>query len=299
MIPPEDQVGEEDAAYNIMILKLLYELRWLKRMKISILERKENYTKMILEDINPAFVNALRRVMIAEIPCLAIEDVWITENNTPLYDEIIAHRLGLIPLKTTENYVLPSQCGCGGEGCAQCQVNFKIEKEAVEGPVTVYSGDLQSEDPEVIAASPTITIIELLKGQKLVLEAFAKLGLGEEHAKWQPVATCSYKYLPLIRIDYEKCEKCEKCVTACPRQILSFKNDQVQIQNAMQCNFCMSCQEACETEPVKAIQVSWSATKFIFTVESSGTLPCEKIVMKACEILKAKVKNFREAIKSL
>ena len=133
---------------------------------------------------------------------------------------------------------------------------------------------------------------------KIVLEAYGKLGIGEEHAKWQPVATCAYKYLPIIKIDYEKCEKCEKCIDACPRQILSFK-DVPQIVNAMDCNFCMACEEACETEPEKAIQVSWNSTKFIFSVESSGVLPCDKIIVKACEILKAKVQDFLTILKSL
>ncbi len=269
-------------------------------MKISILEQKENILKMILEGITPALANSLRRIMIAEVPSLAIEDVWIVENNSPLYDEIIAHRLGLIPLKTDlETYVLPSQCGCEGEGCPQCQVAFTLTKEALESEaVTVYSGDLQSEDPQAGPYSQTIPIVELTKGQKIVLEAYAKLGTGEEHAKWQP-ATCSYKYLPLLKIDYERCEKCEKCVDACPRHILSFKNDQIQIQNAMTCNFCMSCEEACEVEPEKAIQVGWHETKFIFTVESSGAIPPDKIVIKAIEVLKEKIKEFLNQLKSL
>ena len=69
-------------------------------MKITILEQRDNYVKMIVEGIDPSIANSLRRVMIAEVPCLAIEDVWIVENDGPLYDEIIGHRLGLIPLKT-------------------------------------------------------------------------------------------------------------------------------------------------------------------------------------------------------
>ncbi|MFX1295015.1 MAG: DNA-directed RNA polymerase subunit D [Promethearchaeota archaeon] len=270
-------------------------------MKISTIEQTENYIKLIIEDIDPSFANSLRRIIIAEVPCLAIEDVWIVENDSPLYDEMIAHRLGLIPLKTDlEMYLMSDQCGCEGEGCPQCQVAFTINKKAVEtGTTTVYSGDLQSEDPSVVPASTTIPIVELIKGQKLVLEAYAKLGIGEVHAKWQPVSTCTYKYLPLIKIDYEKCEKCEKCVDACPRQILSFKNDQIQIQNAMNCNFCMACEEACKTEFEKAIQVSWHSTKFIFTVESSGIMSCKKIVLKACEILKSKIKGFLDILKSL
>jgi DNA-directed RNA polymerase subunit D len=266
-------------------------------MKITILEQKENFLKMIIEDMDPSLVNSLRRVMIAEVPCLAIEDVWIVENNTPLYDEIITHRLGLIPLKTDlDHYVLPSKCSCEGEGCSQCQVSFTLNKESTEGTINVYSEDLESEDPLIIPASPKIPIVELAKGQKLVLEAYAKLGIGEEHAKWQPVATCAYKYLPIIKIDYETCEVCQKCVEACPRHILSFKNDRIQISDAMNCNFCKACEEACETEPKKAIQVEWDSTKFIFSIESSGALATRKIITQACEILKGKIKTFLEVL---
>ncbi|MHA1267661.1 MAG: DNA-directed RNA polymerase subunit D [Candidatus Helarchaeota archaeon] len=269
-------------------------------MKISILEQKDNYLKMIIEEIDASFANSLRRTMIAEVPAFAIEDVWIVENNSPLYDEIIAHRLGLIPLKTDlERYVLPNECECEGEGCAQCQVAFTINKEAMEGPVTVYAEDLKPEVEDIIPINPKIPIVELSRGQRIVLEAYAKLGIGEEHAKWQPVATVAYKYLPLIKIDYENCEKCEKCIDACPRHILSFKNDQIQISNPMNCNFCHSCEEVCEVMPVKAIQVKWNPTTFIFTIESSGALPPEIIVRKACEILKKKITSFEEIIENI
>ncbi len=269
-------------------------------MKISVLEKRESFIKMIIEGIDPSLANSLRRIMIAEVPALAIEDVWIVENNSPLYDEIIAHRLGLIPLKTgLETYVLPSQCGCEGDGCSQCQVAFTINKEASEGPVTVVAADLEPEDPQIVPVNPKIPIVELVKGQRVVLEAYGRLGIGETHAKWQPVSTVAYKYLPLIRIDYEKCEKCKKCVDACPRNILSFKNDQIQISNAMSCNFCKACEEACETEPEKAIKVNWDSTKFIFTIESSGALSIEKTVSTACQILKNKITNLIESLETI
>ncbi|NVM30194.1 MAG: DNA-directed RNA polymerase subunit D [Candidatus Helarchaeota archaeon] len=269
-------------------------------IRISILEQEGNHLKIIVEGINPSLANSLRRVMIAEVPCLAIEDVWIVENNSPLYDEIISHRLGLIPLKTDlESYVLPGVCGCEGEGCPQCQVAFTLKKEAIEEPMIVYAEDLEPEDPVIIPVNPKTPVVELAKGQRIVLEAYAKLGIGEIHAKWQPVATVAYKFLPEIRINYEICEKCEKCVDACPRQILSFKNDRIQISNAMSCNLCKACEEACVTEPDKAIKVAWDSTKFIFAIESSGALPTEKIINMACQILKGKINNFLEQLETL
>lgn len=266
-------------------------------MKISILEEKEQTIKIIIEGIEPALANSLRRIMIAEVPCFAIEDVWIVENNSPLYDEFIAHRLGLIPLKTDlERFVLPQECGCEGEGCVQCQVAFTLNKEATEGPLTVYTEDLESEIDYIVPVNPKIPIVVLSKGEKIVLEAYAKLGIGENHAKWQPTATVAYKYLPIIKINYEKCEKCKACVDACPRHILSFKNDQIQMSDAITCTFCKSCEDACLVEPEKAIEVNWDATKFIFTVESTGSLPPKTIITKACEILKKKIQTFNEFI---
>jgi len=267
-------------------------------MKITIIESKENYLKMIVEDIDPSFANSLRRIMIAEVPSLAIEDVWIVENNSSLYDEIIAHRLGLIPLKTDlKTLVLPAKCGCGGEGCAQCQVAFTINKEATEGPMTIYAEDLQSEDTDITPCNPKIPIVELVKGQRLVLEAYAKLGIGEEHAKWQPVATCGYKYLPIITINYETCDKCQKCVDACPKHILSF-TENIQISDVMACHFCKACEEVCEMEP-KAIQVKPDSSTFIFTIESTGVLSSEEIVKTACQVLKDKMKILLDNIEAL
>jgi len=267
-------------------------------MKITVIEQKENYLKMIVEDIDPPFANSLRRVMIAEVPSLAIEDVWIVDNNSSLYDEIIAHRLGLIPLRTDlKTFVVPSKCACSGEGCAQCQVAFTLNKEATEGPLTIYAEDLQSEDTNITPCNPKIPIVELVKGQRLVLEAYAKLGIGEAHAKWQPVATCVYKFLPNITINYETCEKCKKCVDACPKHIISFKEN-VQISDVMACHFCKSCEEVCEVEP-KAIQVNWDASKFIFTIESTGALSCEEIVKTACQVLKDKIKAFLDTLETL
>ena len=163
----------------------------------------------------------------------------------------------------------------------------------------MYAEDLEPEDPVITPVNPKVPIVELVKGQKIVLEAYGKLGIGEEHSKWQPVATVAYKYLPLIKIDYETCEKCEKCVEACPRNIISFKNDRIQISDAMTCNFCKACEDVCETEPEKAIQVNWDSTKFIFTIESSGALAAEKVVTEAIKILKDKIKNFLEMLETL
>ena len=101
-------------------------------LDIKIIEEKDNFLRFLLKGTNHAYANALRRAMMAEVPAMAIEDVIIIENTSVLYDEVIAHRLGLIPLKTDlDAYVLPEECDCKSElGCSKCRTSFTLEAEA-------------------------------------------------------------------------------------------------------------------------------------------------------------------------
>ena len=99
----------------------------------------KNENKVVfLTDMNLTLANALRRST-NEIPVLAIDEVDIYKNDSALYDEIIAQRVGLVPLKN-EDLKLPEDCDCGKEdGCAKCSMKLKL---SCEGPCTVYSTDL-------------------------------------------------------------------------------------------------------------------------------------------------------------
>jgi DNA-directed RNA polymerase subunit D len=130
----------------------------------------------------------VRRFCISEVPSMAIDDIVILENSSVLYDEILAHRLGMIPLKTDlERYVLPEKCDCGSPlGCQKCRVLLVLDASAKDKPRTVVSGDLVSEDRDISPISANIPIVKLAVGQSVKLEAYARLGRGKEHAKWQP-----------------------------------------------------------------------------------------------------------------
>ncbi|MHA1238542.1 MAG: DNA-directed RNA polymerase subunit D [Candidatus Odinarchaeia archaeon] len=265
-------------------------------MNIKVIEKDGNSIKFIVEGINPSLANSLRRIMIAETPSMAIDDVFIAENTSPLYDEIIAHRLGLIPLVTDlDTYVLPSECSCGGVGCAQCQVALTLEKEAKEDIETVYSGDLVPQDPKIKPVSDRIPIVKLAKGQRIVLEAYAHLGVGKEHAKWQPVSCCAYSYKPVIEIDSEKCDLCEKCIDVCVKNVFEIKDKKLTVKNLLDCILCKECEKVCE---YNAIKVLWDPTTIIFNIESVGGLPVEDIVLFAAEKLENKLKNFIEKLDS-
>jgi len=168
-------------------------------MNVKILERGKNEVTFMLSGVKLRFANALRRAMIAEVPKLAIDEVNIHENTSLLYDEQLALRLALIPLKTDL-----SDYGADD----RVSLTLKAISPEREGYTMVYSKELISSEPNVEVAFGNIPIVKLISSerevggiksiarQKIALEAIAKLGRGKEHAKWQPVIACSYKDMP-------------------------------------------------------------------------------------------------------
>lgn len=164
-------------------------------MDIKLVSRETDTLRFVLSDVSPAFANALRRIIMSEVPIMAIDDVMILENNSVMYDEILAHRLGLVPVTTDQTYNLPEDCTCKSElGCEKCRASFSLEIEAQDPVEVVYSSHLKPENPDVKPVSDKIPIVKLTRGQRLKLEAYARLGRGKLHAKWQPVSACTYSY---------------------------------------------------------------------------------------------------------
>ena len=157
---------------------------------IKILESSDSRIKVSIKGVDRVYANALRRFAISEVPCMAIEDVVVQQNSSVLYDEILAHRLGLIPLSTDlKGYVLPQDCSCKTDlGCSKCRVLLVLNAIATDDVKTIYSGDLRSEDESVKPFVDNIPIVKLAPDHEIKLEAYAKLGKGRDHAKWQPVS---------------------------------------------------------------------------------------------------------------
>jgi DNA-directed RNA polymerase subunit D len=267
-------------------------------VEIEVLEKDDKNIRLLIRGVDVPFINALRRIVITEVPCMAIDEVVMIENSSILQDEIIAHRLGLIPLKTDlDSYNLPEECPCKSEfGCNLCRVTLTLDVEAKEGTRTVYSGEFKSENPDIMPVSNKIPIIKLAKEQKLRLEAYIRLGKGKNHAKWQPVSMCTYKYLPKIEISGKRCDACGKCVEICPRKVLAKTDNKIEVRDLMACTLCQDCVNACAQNP-KAIEVGWENDAFIFSLESTGALPSERILSEATKILDKQLKEFEAQVK--
>ena len=166
-------------------------------VKIEYRGDNDNEVRFVVSGVEVRFVNSLRRAMIAEVPKLAIDVVKIYENNSLLYDEQLALRLGLIPLKVRNI----------GDYSEEDKVTLTLKAESPEraGYTMVYSRELISSDPGVEPAFGNIPIVKLVSKereisgirtvaqQKVSFEAIARLGRGKEHAKWQPVTICTFK----------------------------------------------------------------------------------------------------------
>lgn len=267
---------------------------------MEIVERRGETLRFILHGVKTSFANALRRIMITEVPNMTIDDVFILENSSILNDEVLAHRLGFIPLTTDlDSYVLPEKCECKSElGCDRCRAVLTLEARAGEGVRTVYSGELRSEDLETRPVSEKIPIVKIAPGQSLKLEAYARLGLGKVHAKWQPVSECVYQNLPKIEIDRDRCDLSGNCVEACPRHVFAILDGKLAVKALLDCFLCGLCEEACPQDP-PAVRARGIEDSFLYTIESTGTLPPERIVTESARVLAEKMGEFMEELERL
>ncbi|RJU94392.1 MAG: DNA-directed RNA polymerase subunit D [Candidatus Poseidoniales archaeon] len=177
--------------------------------------------RILISDTNASQVNAIRRALIADVPKLAITRVdfsqGVTQDNkgeivesvNVLPDEVLAHRLAMIPIPTNqdEGLVFPDVCqNCmdvveKDKGCPMCQVLYTLSargpaSDAEEEFKTVYAGDITTiSDPvfDILDEHKQIPLTVLAKGQFLEFYAFAVLGRGRDHAKWSPVAAVGFQ----------------------------------------------------------------------------------------------------------
>jgi DNA-directed RNA polymerase subunit D len=272
-------------------------------MEVEILEERADSLRFILRDSSPAFANALRRGMLADVPVMAIEDVIFLENTSVMYDEILAHRLGLVPLRTDlDAYVPREECDCKSDlGCAKCTASFVLEAEATDQTFTVYSGDLKAAT-ETVPTADRIPIVKLAPGQKVKLEAYARLGRGSEHAKWQAASIAAYRYMPKVTLHAENLSNPEDVIKICPTRVFaSDSTRKIFIKNELECILCNSCvEQAVPLDQKKGppVEIKGDDTTFLFNVESTGALPPKRIVREAGKMLLKKAEAMTPLVEA-
>jgi len=253
-------------------------------MKAKMLEEDASHVKILITNTLPAVTNAVRRIVLGEVPVMAIDSVTMYENTSAMFDEYITHRLGLIPLTTEpEAYKTPEAC-CGGN-CASCSVDMNLDES---GPKMVYSSSLKTNDPKVKPVSGKIPIIELGPGERLRLEAKAVLGTGEKNAKWQ-AGHAHYHYITDYAISNAKCAVCGTALKAA-------KGDAEPGSKEWEPKVCAACEKAMDALGKKKIPNKRDRTAFVFTVETNGQTTAKQVVETAIKILGQKVKDLESQL---
>lgn len=216
--------------------------------RVDIIEKDDEKIVFDLVGISAPLANAFRRIMISDVPTMAIETVRIFQNTSLIQDEVLAHRLGLIPIKAnprkfkflSEAENVPNEDNTTVFTLQiKCSRNAKAGKDGPElsqyiNPV-VYSNQLtwvpQGLQQETFEKDPIgvvhddIIVAKLRPGQEIEAELHVIKGVGRDHAKWSPVATASYRMLPDVIIENPIMdEKAEALVAKCPMDVFDIED---------------------------------------------------------------------------
>lgn len=254
-------------------------------MEIKVLNKEDNKAVLLLKGVGHVMANTLRRLIIEEVPTMAIEDLTFHKNSSALYDEMLALRIGLIPLKTDlKSYNVPDHCKCKGEGCARCQLNMSL---TAKGPEIIKAETIKSQDPKIKAIYKDTPIVELIKNQKIEFEAIATLGRGKDHSKWSP-GLAHYRYYP--KLDVKNAKNVEKAKEMCPNDVFDVKNGKLVVKDIVKCDLNGECENY-------GVKVGHSEDEILFYIESWGQLEIGEMLNEALNILNEKLKELDKQIK--
>jgi len=293
-----------------------------ENFKIDLKYFNEEEMEVDMIGIEAPIANAFRRILISEVPTMAIEKVFIIDNSSIIKDEILAHRLGLIPIKADprdfEYY--------SGNYTDRNTIVFQLKVECTRNPDArqsdpdevkyinsrVLSGHLewipQGDQETKYMDNPfkpvhnDILIAKLRPGQCIELQCFVHKGIGRDHAKWSPVATATYRLLPEITIlePFED-KEAQKLIDTCPMKVFDIEDlDGVKraiVANPRNCSMCRECIRSNEWN--KKIKLTRVKNHFIFLIESVGMLSPPILFKEAIGVLKNKIEIIRNEINSL
>lgn len=242
---------------------------------MEIVEKSENKLE-IKEELDESLANALRR-FVGDIPILAVDEVEIFKNDSALYDETLAHRIGLVPLKLEKSIHEREKCSCKGEGCSKCTIELKLisKKDGY-----VYSRELKGR-AEVVYDKIPLTILH--HGQEIELVAYARLGRGKEHARFSP-GMITYYHAPGIKTIKELKEGQE--IYSHPIQKDAKKQDM--LLNDLY-------DEALPKDSKEWMEVE-ATHELIIAIESFGQISPEDILLKASKELQEQLQEFIDSL---
>ncbi|KAH8925737.1 RBP11-like subunits of RNA polymerase [Atractiella rhizophila] len=301
--------------------------RWQHETRLTVNRIQGDEMEFDLVGVDASVANALRRVLIAEVPSVAIETVYMWLNTSIIQDEVLSHRLGLVPLRidpdklefpngepTVANTVifhLNAECSIEtlntrkkGKGDTNTD-GVEIGDESI-----VYSHQLEfksegdqdamfgfDSDPGLTprVANPDILLAKMAPGQVIKAEMHAVKGIGKDHAKFSPVATASYRLLPTIHITRPIPPALQDKFIACFRPgVLEKRDGQVIVVNPRKDTVSREALRHKEFEGM--VELGRKRDHFIYTIESSGAMEVQRLFRDACKVMLAKIGDVKKGL---
>ncbi|ENN72737.1 DNA-directed RNA polymerases I and III subunit RPAC1 [Dendroctonus ponderosae] len=289
-----------------------------KKLQIVVIRRNNTDMEFDLIGIQHFLANTFRRLMLSEVPTMAIDKVHVLNNTSIIQDEVLAHRLGLIPLKADPrlfqsvadvNEAPTEKNTLEFELKVKCSHNREISKkessraEDIYKNSNVYSKQIKwvpigsqrsrFNESDVGPIHQDILIAKMRPGHELDLKLFATKSNGKDHAKFSPVATAFYRLLPDIKIvkpvEGEAAFRLQKCFSQGVISVRKENDRQYAVVNESHARYDTGCRNVFRYDDLKdSVVMSKIQDHFIFTIESVGALPPDAIFREALSVLKAK-----------
>ncbi|XP_076354046.1 RNA polymerase I and III subunit C [Tachypleus tridentatus] len=297
-----------------------------KKFKVNIVRKEDFCLEYDMIGVDAAITNAIRRILLAEVPTMAIEKVFIYNNTSIIQDEVLAHRLGLIPIKADPRLFEYRQEG-DAEGTAEDTLEFQLQIKCTKNPHApkdattseelfknskVYSGHMKwlplenqgelYKESDIKPVYDDILIAKLRPGHELDMKMHCVKGIGKDHAKFSPVATASYRLLPEItllqEVEGEQADRLAKCFSDGVIEVVNCSDGRrvAKVKNARK--------DTCSRNVFRhddlkdSVKLTRVKDHFICSVESTGALPPDTLVCEAIKVLMGKCRLFLNELDS-
>ncbi|KAJ0399335.1 hypothetical protein P43SY_001524 [Pythium insidiosum] len=293
-----------------------------KQVKVKIQSLTDDEIVFDLIGVDASIANALRRILLAEVSTMAIEHVYIWNNSSIIQDEVLAHRLGLVPLNVDPREFQAFPDNEEAEATDENTIVFKLDVTCKYDPEfpndpskainsSIYSrhlewvpqGNQEERFGSIRPVDENILIAKLRPGQSIALEAHCRKGVGKDHAKFSPVATASYRLLPHIEFKTPVTGPMAKKLVEqnCAMNVFDIEDiggvTTAVVKDARACTMCRNCIRDPEWD--ERIQLGRKNDHFIFSVESVGMIKPEELLPEALNVLVEKcniaLESFNEA----
>ena len=281
-------------------------------MKVKLRKNEQFFAQVEFEDVNYSFVNSIRRSLVSMVPCLAIHEVdfhmgslgaYVDEESgeekeyesiSAMFNEIVAHRIGMLPIPTDEKTVEAFGESIGDDS-KQPDIMYSLHKQ---GPCTVYSGDLEpvNGDTALVIPETSVPIVKLAEGQAILVYAKAKMGTAKQHAKWQTVVAPRFYQAPTLTVSSGKGSK--TVINAVGKENFKKKGKTHVIDDPVKAHEAIKKLESLwnDEDAKNAMTVTRNKTHFILEFETTGAMEAKLALEQALKSLDSHCKDFMTSI---